>query len=162
MGSCRSMFQVFQSHPWPQVYKTKHLRMQATFVKEWVTSSFVPRWDATCADHFYKHFEEEWFTEKGYYLNVRLMVSTCTKDEKKGYGYREECVTKKSQKPVILCAVCNKHDGGELTECAKLKELKKRREIQNKCSVFYFPGSEHPLFLKTGDNERDFECLGCV
>ncbi|XP_066538263.1 uncharacterized protein [Hoplias malabaricus] len=102
------------------------------------------------------------FTEKGYYLNVRLMVSTCTKDEKKGYGYREECVTKKSQKPVILCAVCNKHDGGELTECAKLKELKKRREIQNKCSVFYFPGSEHPLFLKTGDNERDFECLGCV
>ncbi|XP_066536860.1 cystatin-like protein [Hoplias malabaricus] len=79
------------------------------------------------------------FRGSDYFVNVRLMVTTCTKDENKGYGHREECVTKKSKRPMFDCVVCNMVDGGELVDCARLMDLKNRNQIRSMCSVFYPP-----------------------
>ncbi|XP_066537878.1 cystatin-like protein [Hoplias malabaricus] len=102
------------------------------------------------------------FRGSDYYVHLRLMVSNCTKDENKGYGHREECDTKKPKRPVIDCVVCNKRGSGEIVDCAKLKDANNRWEIRSTCSVFYLPGGGTILSLKTGDNDRDFGCLGCV
>ncbi|XP_066536381.1 cystatin-like protein [Hoplias malabaricus] len=60
-----------------------------------------------------------------YYVNVRLMVTTCTKDINIGYGHREECVTKNDKRPMFDCVVCNTLFGGELVDCARLKDVRK-------------------------------------
>ncbi|XP_066536859.1 uncharacterized protein [Hoplias malabaricus] len=75
----------------------------------------------------YEKVLNERFTDSDYYVNVRLMVTTCTKDENKGYGHREECVTKKSEKASIDCVVCSTRDG-ELTHCSE--------DVRNVSTVF--------------------------
>ncbi|XP_036453593.1 cystatin-like protein [Colossoma macropomum] len=58
------------------------------------------------------------------YVNVRLMVTTCRKDEQKGFGHRKECVTKKSKTPWIDCVVCKPVNGEELIDCARQMDVK--------------------------------------
>ncbi|XP_036453589.1 cystatin-like protein [Colossoma macropomum] len=67
-----------------------------------------------------------------FYVNVRLMVTTCRKDEQKGFGHRDECVTRKSKTPWIDCVVCKPKNGEELIDCARQKDVKDRKKIRNR------------------------------
>ncbi|KAL6490264.1 hypothetical protein MHYP_G00006090 [Metynnis hypsauchen] len=79
-----------------------------------------------------------------FYVNVRLKVTTCKKDEQKGFGHRDECVTRKPKTPKIDCVVCQPKNGEELIDCARQKDVKDRKKIRNRCSD-YRPGSGNLL-----------------
>ncbi|XP_066536858.1 cystatin-like protein isoform X2 [Hoplias malabaricus] len=100
------------------------------------------------------------FRGSDYYVNVRLMGTTCKKDENKGYGHREECVTKRPKRPVIDCVVCNtRGGGGEVIDCAKIMEVKNREEIRSTCSIFYFTGRGHILSEEVSAQWRNYQDL---
>ncbi|XP_066538153.1 cystatin-like protein isoform X1 [Hoplias malabaricus] len=71
----------------------------------------------------YEQILDTKFRGSDYYVNVRLMVTTCTKDKTKGYGHREECVTQKLKTPIFDCVVCNT-PGRELIDCARVMDIK--------------------------------------
>ncbi|KAL7879857.1 hypothetical protein SRHO_G00021110 [Serrasalmus rhombeus] len=95
------------------------------------------------------------------YVNVRLMVTTCRKDEQKGFGHRDECVTQKSKTPWINCVVCKPKNGEELIDCVRQKDVKSRKDIRKKCSG-YLHGSPALLFQIGEDDEPQVGCPGCV
>ncbi|XP_036418798.1 cystatin-like protein [Colossoma macropomum] len=75
-------------------------------------------------------------TDDDFYVNVRLMVTTCRKDEQKGFGHRDECVTQKSKTPWIDCVVCKPKNGEELIDCVRQVDAKNRADIRKKCSGY--------------------------
>ncbi|KAL6490268.1 hypothetical protein MHYP_G00006130 [Metynnis hypsauchen] len=69
------------------------------------------------------------------YVNVRLMVTTCRKDEQKGFGHRNECVTQQPKTPWIDCVVCQPKNGEELIDCVRQMDATSRVDIRRSCPI---------------------------
>ncbi|KAI4900328.1 hypothetical protein NFI96_028614 [Prochilodus magdalenae] len=95
------------------------------------------------------------------YVNVRLIVTKCEKDPKKKSAHRDECVQQKPKTPWIDCLVCTQGNGEELIDCAKQRDVIQGRDIRKQCSDYHH-GAATLLFQKSGNNEQEFGCLGCV
>ncbi|KAL6490265.1 hypothetical protein MHYP_G00006100 [Metynnis hypsauchen] len=78
-------------------------------------------------------------TADDFYVNVRLMVTTCKKEKQKGYGHRVECVTQKPNTPWINCVVCKQVNGEELIDCVKQKDVKNSESIRSTCPSHSIP-----------------------
>uniref|UniRef100_A0AAR2L386 Cystatin domain-containing protein n=1 Tax=Pygocentrus nattereri TaxID=42514 RepID=A0AAR2L386_PYGNA len=100
-------------------------------------------------------------TADDFYVNVRLMVTTCKKDKEKGYGHRVECVTQKPKTPWIDCLVCKKENGGELIDCARQVDVRSGRDIRKHCA-YRTHGGATVLSQKSGNSKQELGCLGCV
>uniref|UniRef100_A0A8B9RGW4 Cystatin domain-containing protein n=1 Tax=Astyanax mexicanus TaxID=7994 RepID=A0A8B9RGW4_ASTMX len=91
-------------------------------------------------------------------VHVRLMVTECKKDRTK--LHRDECAQRKPNTPWIDCLVCKKKGEEELIDCAKLADVKNRKDIREQC--LYRRGGGSLLAQKSGNNETTFGCIGCV
>ncbi|XP_037401574.1 cystatin-like protein [Pygocentrus nattereri] len=104
-------------------------------------------------------------TADDFYVNVRLMVTTCKKDKEKGYGHRVECVTQKPKTPRINCLVCKKKNGEELIDCVRQKDAKSRERIRSSCPTpprSYRHGGGSIMSQTGGDDGPQSGCPGCV
>ncbi|KAL7876334.1 hypothetical protein AOLI_G00112970 [Acnodon oligacanthus] len=109
-------------------------------------------------------------TADDFYVNVRLMVTTCKKERQKGYGHRVECVKQKSKTPWINCVVCKPKNGEELIDCAIQKDVKDRKHIRSSCptpldlnpSLPYRQGGASIMSQTGGDDGPQIGCPGCV
>ncbi|XP_037401877.1 cystatin-like protein [Pygocentrus nattereri] len=104
-------------------------------------------------------------TADDFYVNVRLMVTTCKKDKEKGYGHRVECVKQKPKTPRINCLVCKKKNGEELIDCVRQKDAKSREDIRSSCPTHprsYLHGEVTLMSQTGGDDGPQIGCPGCV
>ncbi|XP_036418795.1 cystatin-like protein isoform X2 [Colossoma macropomum] len=104
-------------------------------------------------------------TADDFYVNVRLMVTTCRKDKQKGYGHRKECVTQKPSTPWINCLVCKQKNGAELIDCARQMDVENRASIRSSCltpSLPYRHGGGSLMSRIGGDDGPQIGCSGCV
>ncbi|KAA0719335.1 hypothetical protein E1301_Tti006575 [Triplophysa tibetana] len=105
---------------------------------------------------FYSILSEDYSKQM---VHVLLTSTTC---DKATIGHRKDCEVSKGNRPLVSCVSCRRE-----MNCAQLREKGKIHDNLKKCRAgasSYYHGSGHPMLQRgsTGDDEKEYGCLGCV